>query len=408
MSFLTEVSGPPVTDVPSPRWIFNRIEEWATRFPDRFAFAADYQDRVEEYRYADVLEQAEQIAGFLASKGITRGDHVGILMENIPQWVFVLLGAMRLGAVTVPLATTLPESSIRLIAEHAGCRLIFADEPNWEKAVNVCGKLGCAVISLQETRNPKSEIRNFAEPAGDDTAILIYTSGTTGDPKGVELTFNNLIHEIRGAIESLQMSPDHRILSVLPFSHVLPLIANGLGPLSVGAGVVFLSSISPQRITEAFHRHRITFFICVPQFFYLLHKRIFAQVAAQPLPTRMLFRAMRAVSRRVRTPAVRRKLFSKIHRAIGPDLRLLASGGSRFDTKVAQDLNDLGYTMLQAYGLTETSAAATVTPPRDNRVGYGGKADSRRYDPYRFSEQRRNRRGPHSRRDPDEGLLPRR
>ncbi|MBI4471449.1 MAG: AMP-binding protein, partial [Acidobacteria bacterium] len=199
------------------------------------------------------------------------------------------------------------------------------------------------------------------------------TSGTTGDPKGVQLTMYNLVHELQAVIEMLEITSDHRILSVLPFSHVLPLVANGLGPLCIGAGVVFLSSISPQRIIDAFHRHRITFFICVPQFFYVLHKRIFSQVESQPLPMRMLFRAMLLIARRIQSAPLRRKLFSRVHKAIGPDLRLFASGGSRFDPHVAQDLNDLGYTMLQAYGLTETSAAATATPPAANRIGTVGR-----------------------------------
>src|SRR5579862_5744019 len=169
------------------------------------------------------------------------------------------------------------------------------------------------------------------------------------------------------------MSPDHRILSVLPFSHVLPLVANGIGPLCAGAAVVFLSSISPQRIIDAFHRHRITFFVCVPQFFYILHKRIFSQAASQPLPVRLLFSSMRGIARRTKRPALRRKLFSKVHKAIGPDLWLLASGGSRFEPRIAQDLSELGYTVLQAYGLTETSAAATITPVSGDHIGTVGK-----------------------------------
>src|SRR6185436_5792225 len=124
---------------------------------------------------------------------------------------------------------------------------------------------------------------------GEATVLLIYTSGTTGDPKGVQLSMLNLIYEIRGIVEPLEISADHRILSVLPFSHVLPLVANGLGPLCLGAGVVFLSSISPQRIVEAFHRHRISCFVCVPQFFYVLHKRIFHEIQNQPVFTRTLF-----------------------------------------------------------------------------------------------------------------------
>jgi long-chain acyl-CoA synthetase len=137
--------------------------------------------------------------------------------------------------------------------------------------------------------------------------------------------------------------------------------------------VVFLSSISPQRVIEAFHRHRITFFICVPEFFYVLHRRIFAQVKERSWPARKLFQLMFFVSRKLRKPSINRVLFSQVHQAIGPDLAWLASGGSRFDPRVAQDFSDLGYVMLQAYGLTETSAAATVTPPRENRIGTVGK-----------------------------------
>jgi long-chain acyl-CoA synthetase len=389
VTFLTEISGYPVTDQPTPQWIFDHIQEWARNSPDRIAFVLDQQDGVEEYKYTDVLERAAQIAAALTDMGVQRGDRVGILMENVPQWVFTLLGAMQAGAVTVPLATALPESSIRLILEHSGCKVLFADDDNWDKASQVAVASDCVLMRASGGKWPlpalgKREgngkdgvpLRGKAATTlveGSNTALLIYTSGTTGNPKGVELTVDNLSHEIRGVVESLSLTSDHRILSVLPFSHVLPLVANGLGPLCIGATVVFLSSISPQRIIDAFHRHRITFFICVPQFFYVLHKRIFSQAASQSFPVRILFRLMKAISHRMSNPVLRRRIFAKVHNAIGPDLRLLASGGSHFDPGIARDLNDLGYTVVQAYGLTETSAAATVTPMQDNRIGTVGK-----------------------------------
>ena len=375
MTFLIETAGPGIQEVPTPRWIFDQVEAWAQHSSDRVAFLIDHQNKVEEYRYADVLRCAGEIAASMLEIGIKRGDRVGILMENVPHWVFTLLGAMRIGAVTVPLATTLPETSIQRIVEHSECRAIVADEANWEKAAHVAAALKCTLMRpVGKAKAGQTPCAAAEGPRdGSDTAILIYTSGTTGNPKGVELTFENLNYEIRGASESLQLTPDHRILSVLPFSHVLPLIANGLGPMCIGATVVFLSSISPQRIIDAFHRHRITLFICVPQFFYVLHRRIFSQVAAQTFPKRLAFRVMKGVARRLKNPVLRRRLFGKVHKAIGPDLQILASGGSYFDTSVAQDLSDLGYTVLQAYGLTETSAAATVTPLEDNRIGSVGK-----------------------------------
>jgi acyl-CoA synthetase (AMP-forming)/AMP-acid ligase II len=123
MRRLTEVSGPPVTELPQPTWIFDRIEEWAKRFPNRFAFTVDHQDRVEEYRYADVLREIAAVQETLTSKGIVPGNRIGILMKNIPQWVFVLLGAMRSGVITVPLPTALPEPALRNIIQHAEWRI---------------------------------------------------------------------------------------------------------------------------------------------------------------------------------------------------------------------------------------------------------------------------------------------
>jgi long-chain acyl-CoA synthetase len=376
MQFLTEVSGPPVGEALPASWIFDRIEEWADRFPDRFAFALDDQTSVRQFRYRDVLDEAGGIAAGLAARGMRPGDRIGILMENIPEWVFAFLGAMRFGATTVPLATTLPESHLIRILKHSECRLIFADAHNLEKARNIAAQAGSEVIALSDW--PDFQVRGSGSAGsyplnGDATALLIYTSGTTGDPKGVELPLRNLAYEIRGIVEPFEISPDHRILSVLPFSHVLPLVANALGPLCVGAGVVFLSSISPQRIVDAFKRHRITLFVCVPQFFYMLHKKIFAQVEAQSWAARQIFALMRGIGCRIKSADVRRTLFSRIHRTIGPELRMFASGGSRFDSRIAQDLSDLGYTMLNAYGLTETTAAVTATPVHHNRIGTVGK-----------------------------------
>src|SRR5215831_11679859 len=202
MTFRTEVAGPAGEEL-TPDWIFDQIQEWARRSPDRVAFVIDQKDKVEEYRYADVLDRADEFAAALISKGIQRGDHIGILMENVPQWVFALLGAMRIGAVTVPLATALPENSIQLIAEHAGCKLLIADETNWEKASRVAGALGCTLTRPfgppspggRGTSDPPSPSgRGWREAPGEGTAtaLLIYTSGTTGSPKGVELTFDNL------------------------------------------------------------------------------------------------------------------------------------------------------------------------------------------------------------------------
>ena len=182
MSALTEISGPPVDATVTGRWIFDRVQEWAKRGPDRTAFILDHADRLEEFTYADVVRLMDRIAAGLEARGVRRGDRVGILMENVPHWVFALLGILRIGGVVVPLAPALPESSVERLSTHSQCRLVFSDAQNLEKA----RKANAEVILLpsEEFLNSGGNPSPFQPPGNDETALIIYTSGTTGDPKG--------------------------------------------------------------------------------------------------------------------------------------------------------------------------------------------------------------------------------
>ena len=382
MTFRTEVSGPspaPISDL----WFLERFFERAEKDPGRFALAMDHSERIEEYSYGAVVETSGRLAAALAAGGIAPGDRVGILMSNSPQWVFVLVATLRMGAVVVPLSTLLPAAAVRLLADHAECRVVFTDEGNVATAAEAVGGGSVEIVGSETppegvvswdsfiARGGDAEPPSAASP--DGTAVLIYTSGTTGDPKGVRISAKGISHDVYGLIEMLELSPDHRMLSVLPFSHVLPLVANGLGALASGCGVVFLGQISPQRIVEAFKQHHISFFVCVPQFFYAVHKQVFGKVAAGPWLTQKVFAVLMGLSRKMKKPALSRRLFAKVHGGVGPDLSLLITGGSRFEPKIAEDFAALGYTMVQAYGLTETSAAATMTPVSANALGTVGR-----------------------------------
>ena len=383
MNIRTEISGEPARQLPD-LWFLERFDAWVASDPGRFAFAVDHPDRTEEYTYREVADYSMRVAAALAGSGVRPGERVGILMANCPDWIFILMGVVRLGAIAVPLSTLLPADSVRRLANHADCRLVFTDASNLETAEDAFKDEddGPEVIANAPDPDGATSWESFLNRGAgcewtpssspDGTVILVYTSGTTGDPKGVQISARGLSCDIDGILEQLALNPDHRILSVLPFSHVLPLVANGLGALTAGCGVVFLPTITAQSIVEAFKKHRISFFVCVPQFFYAVHKRVFGQVAEQPWLTQKIFRAMFSLARRLKNPKLSRKLFSKIHQGIGPDLELLITGASRFEPRIAEDFQTLGYTMIQAYGLTETSAAATITPVARNSIGTVG------------------------------------
>ena len=197
---------------------------------------------------------------------------------------------------------------------------------------------------------------------------MLYTSGTTADPKGVVLTHANLEAERTAALAVVDCHDRDAVLGVLPLFHALAQMANLLVPLSVGARVVFLEAVNSTSLVEALHDRGITIFVCVPQFFYLIHQRVMAEVArASPL-RRLLFTGLLRANGWLRehggwNPG--RRWFARVHRVLGPRMRLLITGGSRFDPATGRDLYALGFTLLNGYGLTETSGAATVQRPGD-------------------------------------------
>src|SRR5690606_13697986 len=157
------------------------------------------------------------------------------------------------------------------------------------------------------------------------------------------------------------------VLGVLPLFHALALVANLLLPLSIGARIVFLETLNTAELLRALTGRGVTVLACVPQVFYLIHQRITTDVRRAPLSVRGPFRVLLATNARLRRAGLNagRRLFRRVHQRVGPHLRLMVTGGSRFDPAVGDVLHALGFTILQAYGLTETSGAATLTRPGD-------------------------------------------
>jgi long-chain acyl-CoA synthetase len=199
---------------------------------------------------------------------------------------------------------------------------------------------------------------------------MLYTSGTTSDPKGVVLTHGNLNAEREGVLAVVGVSEHDCVLGVLPLFHALAQMANLLLPLSIGARVVFLESVNTTELLRALSERGVTVFACVPQFFYLIHQRVMQEVTRAALPKRLAFRTLLGANGALRVAGVNLgpALFRQVHRGLGGRMRFLISGGSRFDPAIGRDLHRLGFDILQAYGLTETSGAATVMRPGDRHV----------------------------------------
>jgi long-chain acyl-CoA synthetase len=371
------------SDDQSNEGLYGRFSRTASRLGERTAVEVLRRDGLESWTYERLRSRAETMAASLAARGVGPGDRCALLAENGTQWCAAFLGLLRLGAVPVPLDTTYTPKQIARLVTDCRARLILVSarfREGLEQSPET-SNAACPVLPLSSNAGPEpashADLPPVASVKPDDTAVILYTSGTTSDPKGVVLTHGNLLCEIDAALHVVSVTEDDAVLGVLPMFHVLAQVANLLLPFAVGARVVFLETLNTADLLRALHERDISAFCCVPQFFYLIHERVLEQVAKAGLPRRAAFRLLLWLSGTVRERLgvnLGPMLFGRVHRALGPRMRLLVTGGSHFDPRIARDLYRLGFDIHQAYGLTETSGAATVLRAGDRRVDSVGHA----------------------------------
>ena len=331
-------------------------------------------DGVDRLSYRDLDALSARAAATLLAWGVRQGDRCAILAENSARWCAVYLGILRIGAVAVPFDTAYTPAQAATLLRDSGAAILFASRRLESPARVAAEGTACRVALLDEAAGTAAGSLPPCPARRDDPAVILYTSGTTADPKGVVLTHGNLLAEKDGAFAVVHVDEHDAILGVLPLFHALAQMANLLLPFSVGAHVVFLDTLNTRELLRALQDEGITIFVCVPQFFYLIHQRVTGELATRGRLARAVFRRLlrlNGAARRVGWNAGPR-LFARVHAALGPRIRLLVTGGSKFDEAIGRDLFDLGFTILQAYGLTETSGAATVTGPGEPMGTVGG------------------------------------
>ncbi|MGH9929916.1 MAG: AMP-dependent synthetase/ligase [Pyrinomonadaceae bacterium] len=359
---------------------------------------------------AEMLKRVGRIAAGLYSLGVRRGDRVAILSESRPEWVLMDAGCMFATAIDVPIYPTLTTPQVRYILKDSGARVLVVQ--NEEKFLQVREAIGeCAIehlvffekpaagetrgislaeleargSALEETqRDLINDIAHLTKP--DDLATFIYTSGTTGEPKGVMLTHENLVSNLIDSSSHLKFAHDDSALSVLPLSHVLERMAMYMY-LYHGMATYFAESLDT--IGPNLREVRPTIFVGVPRIF----EKIFARVKEKTAEKGRLNLAIlnwavrvgkeyaRLATRHKEVPALlelKRKIadkliFSKMRNALGGRIRLLVSGGAALPEELALIYIGAGLSIVQGYGLTETSPVITAGVMEDNRVGTVGK-----------------------------------
>lgn len=357
-----------------------RFVESALRFPDSISVEVQRQnENAERHSYRQMREACERVARFLAGRSFPPQTRCALLAQNGPRWLNAYLGTIAAGAVAVPLDTNFNAEQIAKLLKDSGSSLLFTDARHRAAARRAVEGTSVELFFLEEDFDalPAAAARPFAPaPASDDDmAVIVYTSGTTSDPKGVMLTHAGLAAEMEAVFRIAPLTPSDAILGVLPLFHVLAQMANLLLPLASGSRVVFLESSGSAELVRALRERRITIFVCVPQFFYLIHERIMREAAARGRLARSLFRALLNLSGHGRRFGLNlgKVFFRPVHRLLGLDMRFLVTGGARIDPDICRDFASLGFELLHAYGLSETTGAVAATPVGQSVPGSVGR-----------------------------------
>ncbi len=393
----------------------------AERHADRTALLHKVGTVYEGISFAALDRMVDEVAAGLAEKGVRPGTRVGIYSYNRPEWVVADLAAMKLGAIVVPVYHTLPADSVRYILNDAEVShlvvekpeflanvvQVMADVPSLREIItlfedagaqyqmpSVESRAGREIFSFESLRrtgamalvkNPASGQPHQSSP--DDVVTVVYTSGTTGEPKGAMLTNRNILSNVEAAISRFSISERDVLLSFLPLCHMFERTCGYYCMLLAGATVAYAESLDTVR--QDIQQVRPTLLITVPRVLEKVYNAVAEKVRTGPALSRMMMiatlrtynRCARLAAKRQRPSywlAFKRWLFGllvvrKLKKLGGGRIRLMVSGGAPLERRLARIIRNLGFNLLEGYGLTETAPVVCAAVPGEERVGTVGK-----------------------------------
>jgi long-chain acyl-CoA synthetase len=319
---------------------------------NRLAMVYRPRYRTVTWSYRELAKRTDRIACALAEKGIGPGDRVLLYGHNSPCWVAAYFAILARGAVVVPLNPKSPPAQLdRIVASAEPKLLLLSDRLAWPAAP--VSSL-CVERVAEDGRDGGNSGSPGLETETNSLAEIVYTSGTTGDPKGVVLTHGNLLSNVEAVAKSTPLEATDHIITLVPLFHMYGQMTSMLFPLRQGCAVTFLSSPSSRVITEALRHTPVTYLVAVPEFLKTVMDRLETRLAHVPSVARRLLRG-------------------RIRARISRTLHTIACGGAPLDPEIERKWRELGFEILQGYGLTETSPIVTSNTRTHHRLGSVGK-----------------------------------
>lgn len=295
---------------------------------------------------------------------IKPGDRI-MLFSSGPDWVVSYFACLLCGYVVVPLDIRMNDDLISDLVALTEPKLIIKDVPG--KALHYVESISTGNLSKKNMQ--RASLDSFEIINQDNIAEIILTSGTWSRPKGVTLTHKNILANLAGVDKTYQLADDARLLSILPLSHAYEQMIGLFVPLFRGASITYLQDITSNSLKEACGEQKITLIVAVPRILEVLHKEIMKKI---PNSKRVFFENI-VISSTNLPIYLRRKLYKKVHMALGRTLKTIVVGGAPLEYKLDKFFQGLGYELLVGYGLSETSPVISISKNQQRTKGDVGK-----------------------------------
>jgi long-chain acyl-CoA synthetase len=359
----------------------------------------------------------ELVACGLLNFGFKKDDKAAIMSQSRPHWTWADIAILSCGGVTVPVYPTLSPTEVQYLVGHSDSVVLFAENEMQAKkildaeelpkslrlvvvfdGVVPAGKGDIRCIKWDELLNDgekylaehKTELQErIAEVKPTDLASIVYTSGTTGVPKGVMLLHSNFYQVCKMMTALIGFTEDDLSLSFLPLSHVYERVGGQF--LAIYQGLVMAYAEGMETVPKNIMEVRPTILNGVPRFYEKAYQRIQLQIRTMPKPQQYLVRWALSLGQRAKKlkkeegfdvmqkfykgelRVADKLVFSKIRARFGGRLRIMVSGAAPMPEDVQSFFETIGFSMVEGYGLTETSAPISCNTPEDNERGTVGK-----------------------------------
>lgn len=322
-----------------------------------------------EISYATLLKTVALFSDIL---GDLDGKRVLIISENRTEYIYTLYAVWKSGGVVVPVDfMSTPDEIAYILNDCSPDTVCFSEKvrENVEKAIGLSGRTSIKSVVFEDIRGDvsKYEAADFDAEDKSKVAMIIYTSGTTGSPKGVVLSFANIMVNMDALQKCGYYSKDDVVLMILPLHHIFPLLGTVVAPLLGGGKVLMAPSLQAADIAKTMAEGHPTMIIAVPRFYEMLMKGIM-----QKINSGILTRAVFKIAKLANSTAFSKIVFRSVAKRFGGNVRYCICGGAKLDIAVWNFFKVIGFTISEGYGMTEASPMITFPRPGKGKAGFVG------------------------------------